>query len=202
MGIKVPHNEVFEELTIMKRHNGSEWIDCQFLRVYENGEWVDKWTASTPWTAYYYSDTIINSPAVTAQKYWSGFSWGFSQNDFGFGGYSNDGQSGNMNIWSKSEDGTNFLPTNGCQYLDYSMYCGTTSGWSTPSSFYLHGKKKDGTIELIRSDGGWLNSAWKFNGTNLDVSDYEYIRMYGTCTWASDVVASLGAYIEKMIFHD
>ena len=45
MGIKVPNGSGgYTELSIMKRHDGTNWVDCQFARVYENGAWVDKLT--------------------------------------------------------------------------------------------------------------------------------------------------------------
>lgn len=44
MGIKVPDGiGGYTELASMKRHDGTNWIDCQFVRAYEGGSWVDKW---------------------------------------------------------------------------------------------------------------------------------------------------------------
>lgn len=44
MGIKVPNGSGgYTELASMKRHDGTNWVDCQFARAYEGGAWVDKW---------------------------------------------------------------------------------------------------------------------------------------------------------------
>lgn len=49
MGIKVPNGSGgYTELASMKRHDGTNWVDCQFARAYENGAWVDKWTNAKP----------------------------------------------------------------------------------------------------------------------------------------------------------
>lgn len=62
MAVRIPNGSGgFKDITALKRHNGSAWVDCEFARVYQNGAWVDKWVNATPF--YIIQDFNLVNPA-------------------------------------------------------------------------------------------------------------------------------------------
>lgn len=155
---------------------------------------------SKPWVAYNQANSILNEPASSASKSLTG---GFGQKYSSFGVYGHAGE-GKMTIGTKNIDGTGFLPTEGCKYISFDIYCGSTSYYQQSANHYLIGKSIDGIEETIATKYTSVNNWVMSNGTwkdTYEVSKYKSVRLYAISNYKNQN-AWLGAQINRLEFHD
>lgn len=162
---------------------------------------------SEPWVAYFADGTTLgaNSPATTPQ--YTGdylLSTVYNQYMYICGG------TGALSIKSKNVDGTNFLPTNGCNYMDVIV----RADGAHQTVCVVTGKKEDGTETVILTetvplyanntkyviDGVSADNNYPYNITDINVQGYVSIRVENYCNTTNSSGHSVG--LGRMVFHD
>lgn len=155
------------------------------------------WTASEPWEAYSCDGSTLtaNSPAITpvasdtAYSYAPQYMW-----------YSTA-----LWIRTKNTDGTDFLPTQGCKYMDVIVRANA----SHQTTCTITGKKYDGTESVILTKtiptrgnntdnvvNGVTVDQYAHNITNISVSGYVSVKV----EQSHSVTTSVG--LGRLVFHD
>lgn len=165
----------------------------------------ENWTSSKPWEAISCDGKTLtaNSPStiptgvgaspyeLPAQYMWS------------------VGGTGALSIESKNVDGTPFIPTNKCKYMD--VIVRADAGHQTICE--ITGKKKDGTEVVILSqkiplfnnntqnviNGVTLDNKYPCNITNVDVNGYDSVKVKNYCN-VTGAGHSVG--LGRMVFHN
>lgn len=159
MGIKVPHSGILSDLSVMKRWNGTAWIDCEYARVYENGAWVDKWIAFPTGTYQEFSYAgVIQTYTVPATGWYKLETYGAQGGDGAYT-YFNGGKGGYTVGYKILTKGT-------VLYICVGGKGSTTSGESNHTAYggYNGGGHGRAASGAIHSGGGGLTHIAKVTG--------------------------------------
>lgn len=173
------------------------------VRVKKNNVINTVWEASKPWEAYSCDGSTLtaNSPATTpvasdtAYSLASQYMWYTSS-------------SGALWIRTQNTDGTDFLPTQGCKYMDVIV----RADGAHQTTCVVTGKKRDGTETVILTKtiptlgnntdnvvNGATVSQYAHNITNISVKGYVSVMVENNCNvTGSGHSVGLG----RLVFHD
>lgn len=192
----------------MEKHNGTE-LQSMTYNGQEVGTWihngVEVYSASKPWEAISCDGTTLtaNSPTTTPTGVGGSPLSVPSQWMWQIGG------SGNLSIESKNVDGTSFIPTNKCKYMDvivradgsHNTYCEVTGKKSDGSETIIFTqtipKYNDNTKNVV--NGVTLDNKYPCNLTNIDVKGYVSVKVRNYCN-VSGAGHSVG--LGRMVFHN
>lgn len=192
----------------MSKYNGTDLKGMIY-----NGQEVNSWvhngvevfSASEPWVAYLSDGTTLkaNSPATTPQ-YTGNYLLTTNPEQYMY----ICGGTGALSIKTKNIDGTNFLPTNGCKYMDvivranydHEQTCvvtGMKNGTETVILTYTIPRTPNNTKNVV--DGATVIE-YVHNLTNIDVSGYDSIKVESYCNASYSNGHSVG--LGRLIFHN